>query len=78
MSALAVPQSTASGSNANRSILISIVLSVVVTLVLWALQSIFRLSTFWIFIIYIAILFLLFYFLLPKLSGMTKNAVVIS
>lgn len=78
MSALVVPQSAFSTSDANRAILTSIILSVLVTLILWGVQSIFHLNWFWTFVIYIGLLFLLFYLILPKISGGTKTGVVIS
>lgn len=52
----------------NQSILISIILSVVVTLILWFLQSVFHLNAFWSFLIYILILVVLFYFIMPKFN----------
>lgn len=78
MSALVVPQSAFSTSDANRAILTSIILSVLVTLVLWGVQSFFHLNWFWTFVIYIGLLFLLFYLILPKISSGTKTGVMIS
>lgn len=61
MSGVVVP------SSPNRSIITSIVLSILVTLVLWFIQSVFRINSFWVFLIYAVILFALFYFVLPRL-----------
>lgn len=68
MSTLVVPQTSTTSSHVNRSILLSVVLSVVVTLILWGLQAIFHFSPFWLFLIYIGILLLLFYVILPRFS----------
>lgn len=64
---VATTASSASTSGPNRAIFMSILLSIGLTLILWWIQSAFHLSSFWIFLIYIAFLFLLFYVVLPKL-----------
>lgn len=53
-------------SSPNQSILLSIILSIGVTLLLWFLQATFNLSSFWVFLIYIVILLLIFYVIVPR------------
>ncbi len=58
---------TISRENPNQAILISVVLSVLVTLLLWGLQALFHFNAFWMFVIYILILLLLFYVIMPRI-----------
>lgn len=51
----------------DNSILKAIVLSVIVTAVLWIITSVLNLDTIWSFIVYIGLLFALYYLVLPML-----------
>lgn len=54
-----------SGGN---NILGTIILSIIVTAVLWLIQSIFHLNVAWTFIVFIGLLFALYYLVLPALN----------
>lgn len=52
----------------NRSIGLSIVLSIIATLLLWGITAAFNITGFWTFVLAIGIIFAIFYFLVPWLE----------
>jgi len=51
-----------------QGVLYSVILSVILTLILWFIQTIFNLNVFWLFVVYILLLLALFYWVLPALN----------
>jgi Flp pilus assembly protein TadB len=61
-------QRTTGGQAPLQGVLWSVILSVILTLFLWFIQSIFGLNMFWTFVVYILLLLALFYWVVPALN----------